>query len=485
MEIEQVPAVGIRRYLFFFCILAAAVGGFLLRFDPCPVFVEGVVGQPVDLSPVSGPRNEIDGAIEMLLFRSLFRYDREGEIVPDLAESYQVEEGGKVYTIRLEDGAFWHDYQPIVAEDVVYTFGQDPAFSGVKIIPVGEKAVRFELETPLASFLSILTRPIAPAHLSGVQPPFRVVGSGSFKVRAVRRNGRINEVVLQNLNQSGSVKQLVFKFFQTQAELVSAAERGEVDAFVGSCFDHPSFTKYDAPLYGQYFAVFFNLESKNELAKNPDFRKAAASKVPVAVLTDDILDGGGSRVKGPLSGTWAEADLSFPVFSPTLRGGYEGKIALTVPEVGSLPEVAEVIAENWQELGVEVDIELIDPLTIEALAESKSFEAVLLGQEVDRDPDRYSLWHSTQKDYPGLNITSYADPRTDRALEEGRKATDRAERQRHYRNFQQLFVEDNPAIFLYHPNLNYFVSRKFSGIDLSPVFVPADRFWNIQEWKKL
>ncbi|GAG03532.1 unnamed protein product, partial [marine sediment metagenome] len=122
---------------------------------------------------------------------------------------------------------------------------------------------------------------------------------------------------------------------------------------------------------------------------------------------------------------------------------------------------------------------------IEELVGSKDFEAVLLGQEVDRDPDRYSLWHSTQKNYPGLNITSYVDPRADRALEEGRKVTDRGKRKTHYLHFQQLFLEDNPAIFLYHPNLNYFVSRKFSGIDLSPVFIPADRFWNIREWKKL
>lgn len=472
------------RYLLLIFILGLAGGVYLLRFDPRPVFVEGVVGQPVNLDPSVGQNNGIDEVLEALLFRALFNYDRSGELSLDLAESYQVEEDGKVYVIRLKENLFWHDGRPITAKDVVYTFVQDPGFVGVGVEAAEEGVVRFELKDPLASFLSILTRPIVPVHLPN-QSEFPAVGSGDFRIRHVARNGFITEVALQNLDREGVIRELIFKFFRSQAELEKAVRRGEVDAFVGDRFDHFSFTKYEAPLYGQYFAIFFNLNSGNSLVKDSPFRKAAVEKTPVVDLINDILGGGGSPVRGPFSGTWAEADLPFPTFSPTLKGGYEGKILLTVPEVGSLPEVAEVIAENWQELGVEVDIKRIDPSEIRGLVESKDFEAVLLGQEVDRDPDRYSLWHSTQKTYPGLNITSYVDPRADRSLEDGRKETDRAERKEHYRHFQQLFAEDNPAVFLYHPNLNYFVSRKFSGIDLSPVFVPTDRFWNIREWKKL
>jgi len=474
-----------RRYFPFLCVLSAVVGVYLLRLDLQPVLVEGIVGQPVNLSPVAGPESEIDETIEALLFRSLFVYDRSGGLVSDLAESYEVGDGGRAFEVKLRGDVFWHDQYPIVAEDIVYTFRQDPAFAGVKMEVTEEGAVRIELEKPLASFLSIHTRPIAPSHLSGEQAAFPSVGSGSFRIKEVRQSSLVDEVVLQNLNQEGDVKELVFKFFQSQALLEEAARRGEVDAFTGGQFDHPSFTKYEAPLYGRYFAIFFNLESENTLIKNSDFRKAAARKIPLSALVDGVLKGGGSFVKGPLSGTWAEAALSFPEFSPTLKGGYSGSVTLTVPGIDELVSVAEVVAEHWRELGVKVVLAGIDPTAIEATVATKDFEAILLGQEVDRDPDRYSLWHSTQKDYPGLNISSYENPRADRALEEGRKAMDNVARQKHYDNFQQLFLEDNPAVFLYHPNLNYFVSRKFSGIDLSSVFVPADRFWGIQEWKKL
>jgi peptide/nickel transport system substrate-binding protein len=472
-----------RRYLFLVLVLSAAAGIYLLRFDPKPVLVEGLIGQPVNLDPVSGTQNEVDELIESVLFRSLLKYDSAGELVGDIAESYQVKEG-KVYEVRLKEGLFWHDGKPITAVDVVYTFEQDPSFADVDVTAPEERTVVFELEDPLASFPSILTRPVAPAHLAGEQPDFSVIGSGDFKVQRVVRNGEVVEIGLRNIGE-GELGELVFRFFDTQEGLEEAAKRGEVDSFVSDEFDHPSFTNYEAPLYGHYFAVFFNLEAKNALAKNTAFRGAAARKTPTTDLISDVLGGGGSPVRGPMSGTWAEGDLQFPQYSPDLEGGYTGKITITVPSVEKLVETAEILVEEWQELGIEVSVSLIDSSAIEEVVGAKNFEAILLGQKVDRDPDRYSLWHSTRKDYPGLNITSYEDPRADRALEEGRKVLERAARKQHYLNFQRLFLEDNPAVFLYHPALSYFVSRKFGGIDLSPVFVPINRFWNIQDWRKL
>lgn len=472
-----------KRYLLLILTLSVAVGIYLLRFDLKPILVEGVVGQPVNLDPMVGPVNEVDELIETLLFRPLFRYDSTGELTNDLVGSYQVKEG-RIYEIRLKEGVFWHDGRPVVADDVVYTFSQDPAFAEVKITAPEEKVVVFELKDPLASFLSILTRPIVPAHLGGKQPPFLVVGSGNFKVQYVTQNGGVDEIGLQNLGE-GEIREFIIRFFDDQADLEEAAKRGEVDAFISGSFDHPSFTNYEAPLYGHYFAIFFNLASKNTLVKDVAFRGAAARKIPVANLINDVLGGRGKPVRGPMSGTWAEGALQFTEYVPDLKGGYEGKVMITVPDVEKLIEATAVIAEEWRELGIEVSISYIDASVIEETVGAKDFEAIVLGQKVDRDPDRYNLWHSTQKDYPGLNITSYEDPRADRALEEGRKVLERADRQRHYLNFQRLFIEDNPAVFLYHPSLSYFVSRKFSGIDLSPVFIPTDRFWNIQEWKRL
>jgi len=84
------------------------------------------------------------------------------------------------------------------------------------------------------------------------------------------------------------------------------------------------------------------------------------------------------------------------------------------------------ISEIWEDkLNLDVDVKKEDPETfVQNVIEPRDFEVLLYGQEVGRDPDRYVLWHSTQKDSPNLNISGFEQIRADRALEEGRNELD-------------------------------------------------------------
>jgi len=460
-----------RRYLLLFLFLGFIGGWFILRYNPKPVFVEGVLGQPVDLIPGQGPKNAVDEVLERLLFRSLFTYDQEGRITPDLVESYSISKDGKVYDVVLKE-EFWLDGQPITPTDVVFTFTQDPAFSDITIEQEGEKKLRFILQNPLSSFLDVLTSPVGPAHFRDL--PLDRLGSSTFSIIDVKREGgRITEIRLENSNTS--LKELIFMFFTSADELIKAAQRGEVDALISEDFSNDSFALYQTPIYGRYFTLSFNLESSNSLVKSKDFRKAATKKTPLV---------SGALVRGPLSGTWAQADLRFPTFSVKSLKKFKGKLTITYPKGIDFQEAAQKIASAWRtELGVDVQIKKVSSGQVDSILTQRDFEAIILGQEVRRDPDRYNLWHSSQRDFPGQNISGYADPRADRALEKGREVFARSKRKKHYTNFQRLFIEDNPAILLYHPNLHYWVSRKFTGLDLGIIFAPEERFQSFQDWK--
>ena len=110
---------------------------------------------------------------------------------------------------------------------------------------------------------------------------------------------------------------------------------------------------------------------------------------------------------------------------------------------------------------------------------------MLFGQEVGRDPDRYVLWHSTQKDPPGLNISGFDQIRADRALEEGRNESDSDKRVVHYSEFQKTVVGQTPAIFLYHPFVHYYVSKYIEGIGEKYTFSYSDRFLDFANWKRV
>ena len=111
----------------------------------------------------------------------------------------------------------------------------------------------------------------------------------------------------------------------------------------------------------------------------------------------------------------------------------------------------------------------------------EDFDVLLLGEEVSRDPDRYVFWHSTQGD-TGLNFGGYKAVRVDKALEEGRSALDRQERIKHYGIMQKVFVEDVPAIFLYHPTFHFYLSKQITGVNLTNIYYPWEIFKSFKEW---
>src|SRR5262249_57428910 len=61
-------------------------------------------------------------AASELISNGLLGRDERGDPVQELAESWQVEQGGALYRFRLRDGVKWHDGKPFTAADVKFTF---------------------------------------------------------------------------------------------------------------------------------------------------------------------------------------------------------------------------------------------------------------------------------------------------------------------------------------------------------------------------
>ena len=157
-----------------------------------------------------------------------------------------------------------------------------------------------------------------------------------------------------------------------------------------------------------------------------------------------------------------------------------------MPDTPEHLEHANMIKEAWAKLGVNVSLNPVNPETIESeIVATRNFEVLLYGQEVSRDPDRYTLWHSTRVNDPGLNITGFENVRLDKSLEEGRNALTQEERQRHYNIFQSSIYDNAPAIFLYHPIAKYYTSRNVKMTQEPFIYYLHDRFLDFQNWEIL
>lgn len=471
---------------------------FIQSFLPQPTLVEGVVGQPSYLNPVKSGTNQVDRDICRLVFNGLTAYNEKGEIVGDLAKKWEISPDGKNYTFFLKDDVFWHDGTPLTADDIIYTASQYPQLNNIAIDKLDTYTVRFNLPDPFAPFLDLVTLGVVPSHLAGKMDDLHPVGTGDFKFARMEKEDKIKRIILQ-----GEGRRVTFKFYDSEEELLVASKLNEVDAFSLSFLPSPSereslqvnYVVKEALLRGRYYAVFFNL-SDNTTLLNDQLREDLAAATPKEEIINAVLEGRGEIASGPLDfflNEEREDTYTEPVDPPA----YEVKLSLTFPDTKLHRQTAQILSDAWRKLGVYLEFNPVVPGDIVSqIIDPKDFELLLLGQEVSQDPDRYTLWHSTQKDLPGLDFTSFENPRADKALEEGRKfwlsedgeepeeeKSDKEEvkaqledRKYHYRHFRDVFDEELPAIFLYYPSLFYVTKKNILPLELDFLHTPSDRF---------
>ncbi|GIW70044.1 MAG: peptide ABC transporter substrate-binding protein [Patescibacteria group bacterium] len=445
-------------------------------------YVEGVVGQPQTFLPNQATQ-QTDKTVSSLIYRGLFKYDIYGSIVPDLADTWQESENGLVYTIKLKDNQYWTNGKKITADDLIYTAFNVSDLAGVATDKVDELTVRFTLPNRYAPFLNLLTVGVMPQNSVEKNDPLSPVTSGDFRVARVEKTGKyVRQITLITLNRKYDIKRIIFRYYSNEEEIVTAAKIGEINGFMLSTKKAPeNFYNYEFPVQGIYYALFFNI--RNEKLADVAVRQKLAKVIPVA----NITAGGGIAVQGPISrSVFTDLDLKFDYYDPLFSDDLEDlNLTIRVPDIERHVIMAKQIAAIWREkLDVTAKVEPINPNDIiSQVIEPRDFEVLLFGQEVSRDPDRYVLWHSAQKAPPGLNFSGLDQVRADRALEEGRNELDNEKRKIHYNEFQKVVLDQVPAVFLYHPFTNFYVSKYIQGIGEKYTFTYADRFLDFENWK--
>ena len=146
-------------------------------------------------------------------------------------------------------------------------------------------------------------------------------------------------------------------------------------------------------------------------------------------------------------------------------------------------QAARLIAGFWQEIGVKTKVELVGVKDISrTVLKDRNYDVLLYGMILGGDPDQFPFWHSTQIDFPGLNLARYVNRNADTLLEKMRGETDEKKLADLSEKFQELILKDQPAIFLYTPTYTYATNDKVKGIDVVRIFHPSDRFANVTAW---
>jgi peptide/nickel transport system substrate-binding protein len=405
----------------------------------------------------------IDGIRILGLYDQLFQIDSHGNPQPWLCQSFDVSADAKTWTLRLVQGATWHNGAPVTADDVKFTINylMDPAtkaniagnlgfLKGADLTVMDKRTLRVTLQNPYADLPAVFAHPggtyILPQTYDASKANTAPIGSGPFKF--VSFTPGTESTMVRNTNYWNSKYPLVDKLVITDITDTSARN----NALIGNQVDLVININYSdaAPLKaggaqvinlpGTVILPVVCVEDMTPM-KNANVRMALALSIDRQKAVDIVYKGYG-RIGNdqPISDSYPYHPVGIPQRTLDITkakqllsdAGYPNGIDLTLITADASPgmlDMSTVVAEQAAAAGFRI--------TLKKWATDTFWDEVWLKQNF-----YMSAW--TQAATPDLflarsaitgavwNETHISDPQLDTLLVQARQITDAAKRTQLY-----------------------------------------------------
>ena len=504
------------------------------------VYTEALIGYPQRMNPLLDSTNSVDRDVDKLIFSGLVKFDSRGIPAPDLAETIGISQDGILYNISLKPGLVWHDGEKLTTKDVLFTIEllrtggvyipEDirKLWDSIEVYLFDDQHMQLKLPEAYAPFMDYLTFGVLPQHLFAgmdineiaasainLQP----VGSGPYRFGELLMEGSTVSGIrlLANEDYAGGrpyLQEIVFRYYPDASSAYQAYVQGAVQGIseVPTGLLPQALANEDLRIYtGRLPRISLVLLNLNDpgvpFFKEIEVRKALMLGLNRQAIISQMFNGQAIVANSViLPGTWAYnesiAEIGYDpqLAAETLKNaGYviagennttRAKEEVPLSFVLSYPDddlhlgIAQLIANNWQALGVNVTLEGVPPdVFVAEKLEPRSYQAALVDLNLSRtpDPDPYPFWDLGQAEN-GQNYSQWNNRLASDTIEQARVTTDLGERTRLYHNFQAIFAEELPALPLYYPVYNYAVSEQILGVTMGPLFDTSDRLGTITTW---
>ncbi len=489
-------------------------------------YVEGVIGQPIMVNPVFSS-NQADKDISALVYAD----------IASLISDWKISDDGREYSVKLKEGLLWSDGEPLTSDDVLFTIQtiQNPDarsplvkdWQGVEMERVSQLQVKFTLPAPYVFFTKNLknTR-LIPRHIFGSIPienmglseyNLEPVASGPYKFAsfAKRKDGFITEYRLvtneQYEGQKPYIEQFSFNYYASTADLIKDLRLRKIDGF-GSALPLGAETrslprvKIENTPMPRYYAIFLN-SVNNPALKDKNLRTALGMAINKEKIINKVFKGNATPIESPLFKNLISFDPQSTLGTATTpqwtemqtSSSYDAenaariiadlktkdiKLNLVIPKVPFLEKVAESIKEDWLGAGIsDVTITEKDTTTlIGDYVKTRNYEMLMFGNIYENPADLFPFWHSSQRFYPGLNLSIYQSTEADKLMEAIRQKNDPKSQRINLERLDTLLQNDGPAIFLFSMPYFYVRSSLLNGFNPGVITSPEDRFANVTDW---
>ncbi len=490
----------------------------------------GLAGQPGSLDP---HRAEDAFSYDVLrdIYEGLTISSPTGEVVPAVAASWSIADGGKRYTFAIRDDARWSNGDAVTAQDFVAGFRRvmDPAtasgaadllraivnapeiLSGklgpdqLGVRAIDEHSLEIILSQPLPYFPDILTNTVAsPAHVTMLAPgaefssPGGVITNGPYLLKHLSPGTSLHLVRNPEYRDPASIAfdEIHYEFVADENSEFMRFRAGELDVtygvpeqrFAELSADPKSGLQHRATLATIYFT--FNTD-RGPLRGRPSLRKALslaldreaitstvtrAGQVPAySLVPDGVWNYTPARYKWGMDAQASRVEQARGLYR---QSGYSAdrplRLRLLYNDNELVQRVCLAVASMWKEtLGIEVELVQMEfKAYLSARADPAQWDVVRVGWTADYN--EASTFLDTMTESSPQNFGRWKNETYAALLAAAAVEPDAMKRSKTLRQAESLMLQEYPLSPLY-----FYVTRRLVQPRISaPAINPMNRTYS-------
>lgn len=451
-----------------------------------------------------GAQNDSYSANAMLqMYEGLVTLSQSNEVIPVLAENYEISSDGMNYVFYLRKGIKFHNGEELTADDVVFSFKKafaSPAvahiFSDIDpetITAEDNYTVKFKMKEPYAGIITALCHPAAfimnrkAVEAAGENYAREPIGTGPFKFVKHIKSDKIQFERFEDFHGDKPY----YKFLEMKiipeptnrmielesggADIIYDVSPNDLDRFNGNQ-ELTLLRSFD------YMTQYMGMNCSQAPLNDIRVREAVACAVDTDQIVKAVWKGLGRTASGPYAPSirYSIANSRNPIARDVEKAkrllqeaGYgDGlKLRLSTNERQERIDMAVIMKEQLKDVGIDLSIEVLEWSKYIEMLEKGEQQLFEIGWSSDTpDPDMvvYPCFHSLSRGEGG-NYVFLADPELDALIIKGRRVLDGPERAEVYRQIQEKIMSLTPAVFQYNNELPAGIKSNLTGLRLSPL----------------
>ena len=459
---------------------------------------EITVGIAQDLDESLDPHKVVAAGTKEVMFNvfeGLMKPTPEGDLIPAVAEKYEISDDQLTYTFTIRDGIKFHNGDPVTAEDVGESLarcknGGDgifevEAFSNIQHMETADsRSISITLGEPDSEFLSYLTAAVLPAGYDGQDTA--PVGTGPFKF--VSRAAQDN-IVLERFDdywgEKAYLDKVTYKIIENADSILMSLQSGAVDLFA-------HLTSTQVAQLGDEFNIeegTMNLVQamylNNAVAPFDDVwvRQALCYAIDRQQILDLAFDGYGSLIGSsmyPAFGKYFDDSLTNYYTYDVEKAkalladaGYPDGFAMTITVPSNYQphlDTAQVIVEQLKQVGITAEIL---PVTWESWLNDtyigRQFQATVVGVDASNMTARALLERFTST--AGNNFINYNNAEYDAIFQAALVAADDAAQTAAYKQAEANLTENAANVYIQDLADLVAIRKGLTGVRFYPIYV--------------